>query len=130
MDVTGTWELTINYTTCTSQNLDSRGCGYLLSLGGGEMMTLTQTGNEVTGTSGYMPVVLTGRLDGQSLSLDGSGRNDKGDLKTQHWRLQVSADRITGTVSKTAIYATGLPDFGSPGTTVSSGQVTRGVRQK
>jgi hypothetical protein len=129
-DVTGTWELTIDYTTCTSENLDSRGCGYALSLGGGAIMTLTQTGNEVTGTNGFIPVVLKGRLDGQSLTLDGTGTNASGATTTEQWRLQVSGDRMTGTVSETLVTPSGLPDHNSPGTSAKTGTVTKSVRQK
>lgn len=129
LDVTGTWQLTIAYTTCTSQNLDGRGCGYLLSLGGTETLTLAQTGVEVTGTSASF-AVLQGRLNGDDLLLDGSGTNPgTRSVVTQHWRLRVSADRMTGTVSQTHIYAEGLPDRSSPGTSAMTGDVTKGVRQ-
>ena len=56
-DVTGTWELTIDYTTCTSENLDSRGFRLKLSLGGGAILHLMQSGSEVTGTEEFAPRV-------------------------------------------------------------------------
>jgi hypothetical protein len=128
VDVTGTWAATVDYTTCTSQNLDSRGCGYALSLGGSLVLTLTQTGSEVTGAVQFSPVLLQGRLDGQDLRLDGSGTSG-GNTTTQQWRLRVSGDRITGTLSESLVTAHGLPDTSSPGTSAKSGDVT-GVRQK
>lgn len=129
VDVTGTWEATIDYTTCTSENLDSRGCGYKLSLEGTELLTLIQTGSEVTGTVQYSAVVLQGRLDGQELTLDGSGTGTSGSTETQQWRLRVSGERMTGTLSESLVSPDGIPDRNSPGTSASSGSVT-GVRQK
>jgi hypothetical protein len=129
IDVTGTWEATIDYTTCTSENLDSRGCGYALSLGGGDMLTLTQTGNDVTGSTASF-VVLRGRLSGESLTLDGSGTNPgSGSTNTQQWRIRVSGDRMTGTISETMVSPDGIPDRTSAGTSAKTGDVT-GVRQK
>jgi hypothetical protein len=66
VDVTGTWEATVAYTSCTTQNFDSRGCG---SPEGRRILLLTQTGSDV---SGHVPaaVALNGRIKGQDLTLE------------------------------------------------------------
>ena len=89
---------------------------------------LTQTGSDV---SGQVPslVVLDGRLDGVDLTLDGSGTDVIGGTTTQQWRLRVSGDHITGTLSESYVSPIGLPDSKSPGTRATTGDVA-GVRQK
>ena len=125
VDVTGTWEATVTYKTCTTQNLDSRPCG---NLEGRRILTLTQAGSDV---SGLVPslAVLHGRLDGVNLTLDGSETDFIGGTTTQQWRLRVSGDRITGTLSETFVSPIGLPDTHSQGTRASTGDVV-GVRQR
>jgi hypothetical protein len=125
LDVTGTWETTVTYTTCTTQNLDSRRCG---SPEGRRVLMLTQTGSDV---SGHVPslVVLHGRLDGENLTLDGSGTDFIGGITTQQWRLRVSDGRITGTLAESFVSPIGLPDSNSQGTRASTGDVV-GVRQR
>ena len=123
VDVTGIWEATVTYKTCTAQNLDNRGCG---SSEGREILTLTQAGSHVSGRD-YSLIILQGRLDGENLSLDGSGTDPIGSTTTQQWRLRVSGDRITGTLSETFVSPIGLPDSHSQGTRARTGDVL-GVR--
>jgi len=82
-----TWEATVTYKTCTTQNLDSRRCG---SSRGREILTLTQAGSHVSGRD-YSLIILQGRLDGENLTLDGGGTDPFGGTPTQHWRLRVPA---------------------------------------
>lgn len=119
VDVTGWWDATITHTTCTTQNLDSRPC----SAQAQGVLTLTQTAGQVSGRN-FSLIILEGRLEGDTLMLNGVGTDPIGATTTQHWRLVVSGDRMTGTLSETFVSPIGLPDSQSQGTRASLGDVT------
>ena len=119
VDVTGWWDATITHTTCTTQNLDSRPCG----APGHGILTLTQTGRQVSGRN-FSLIVLQGQFSGDTLTLDGFGTDPIGSTTTQRWRLRVSGDQMTGTLSETFVSPIGLPDSQSQGTKITFGDVT------
>ena len=125
LDVTGMWDATVTYTTCTTQNLDSRKCG---QTAGREILTLAQTDNQVSGRD-YSLIILQGQLAGETLAMDGFGTDPIGATTTQQWRLRVSGDRMTGTLSESFVSPIGLPDTSSQGTRATTGEVVAVRRQ-
>jgi hypothetical protein len=125
-DVSGTWETTLNYTTCVERGVNSRGCGPKLSSPFTTEVTLVQTGSAVSGTIIHSPVVLEGTVIGQTLELDGFGTGITGANTTQSWRLKASDNRMTGNLAESS----NGPDIGGGTWTSSSTADVQMVRRR